>query len=135
MRIHSLNIHSCVVSVCQGSSSFKKDGNLNSNSFRELFIQKFKTPQLRMRSLAQLDSYDKFQQKGTMTDHRFRLHRLCMQLEHLGVVQTNSLTASKYLRPLRPDLRNPVELKYTVLHETLEGVHAITNCISRPLPP
>jgi hypothetical protein len=47
-----------------------------------------------------------------------------MQLEHLGVAQTESLTARKYLRPLRPDLCNPVELQYSALPDTLEGVHA-----------
>jgi hypothetical protein len=85
-------------------------------------LQKFQTPQ--SRRLALLDSYDRFQQRGTVTDHRLRFERLCMQLEHVGVLQDESITASKYLRSLRPDLRNRVELKYTELPDTLEAVHA-----------
>jgi hypothetical protein len=34
-----------------------------------------------------------------------------------------AFTASKYLRSLRPDLRNRVELKYSELPDTLEAVH------------
>jgi hypothetical protein len=105
------------------------------------FVQKFQTPQ--SRQLALLDLYDKFQQKGTVTDHRLRFDRLCMQLEHVGVAQPESLTASKYLRSLRPDIRNRVELKYTELPDTLEAVHAaaidaeyaVNNRNSKPLAP
>jgi hypothetical protein len=66
-----------------------------------------------------------------------------MQLEHVGVAQPESLTASKYLRSLRPDIRNRVELKYTELPDTLEAVHAaaidaeyaVNNRNSKPLAP
>jgi hypothetical protein len=80
------------------------------------------TPQ--SRRLALLDSYDMFQQKGTVTDHSLRFDRLCMHLEHVGVTQVDAFTASKYFRSLRPDLTNRVGLKYSELPDTLEAVHA-----------
>jgi hypothetical protein len=66
-----------------------------------------------------------------------------MQLEHVGVAQLESLTAGKYLRSLRPDIRNRVELKHMEISGTLEAVHAaaidaeyaIINRNSKPLAP
>jgi hypothetical protein len=122
----------------RAAATFNKNGTLNWDTFKDIFIQKFQTPQ--SRRLALLDSYDRFLQRGTVTDHRLRFDRLCMQLEHVGVTQAESFTASKYLRSLRPDLRNRVELKYSELPDTLEAVHAaaldaeyaITNRNSKP---
>jgi hypothetical protein len=122
----------------RAAATFKKNGILNWETFKDIYIQKFQTPQ--SRRLALLDSYDRFLQRGTVTDHRLRFDRLCMQLEHVGVTLADSFTASKYLRSLRPDLRNRVELKYSELPDTLELVHAaaldaeyaITNRNSKP---
>jgi hypothetical protein len=122
----------------RAAATFEKNGILNWETFKDIFVQKFQTPQ--SRRLALLDSYDRFQQRGTLTDHRLRFDRLCMQLEHVGVTLADSFTASKYLRSLRPDLRNRVELKYSELPDTLETVHAaaldaeyaITNRSSKP---
>jgi hypothetical protein len=49
------------------------------------------------RRLALLHVYDKFQQKGTVTDHGIGFDRLCMQLVHVGVAKNDSLTAVQFL--------------------------------------
>jgi hypothetical protein len=122
----------------RAAATFEKNGILNWDTFKDIFIQKFQTPQ--SRRLALFDTYDRFLQRGTVTDHRLRFDRLCMQLEHVGVTLAESFTASKYLRSLRPNLRNRVELKYSELPDTLVTVHAaaldaeyaITNRNSKP---
>jgi hypothetical protein len=119
----------------RAATTFEKNGILNWNTFKDIFVQKFQTPQ--SRRLALLDSYDRFQQKGTVTDHRLRFDRLCMQLEHVGVTQAESFTAHS-----DPTL-DRVELKYSELPDTLEAVHAaaldaeyaITNRSSKPPAP
>jgi hypothetical protein len=76
----------------RAAATFEKNGILNWDTFKDIFIQKFQTPQ--SRRLALLDSYDRFLQRGTVTDHQLRFDRLCMQLEHVEFLLVIAYSAS-----------------------------------------
>jgi hypothetical protein len=88
--------------------------------FKQAFAARFSTPLSRRYYLE--DLWDKFSQKGTVTDHHVRFTKLWHQLQQLGITFQPDVVASKYLRSLKSELFQIVCNKNQVLPD-FDTVH------------
>jgi hypothetical protein len=88
--------------------------------FKQAFSARFTTPLSRRYYLE--DLWDKFAQKGTVTDHHVKFTKLWHQLQQLGISFPPDVVASKYLRSLKSELFQAVCNKNQALPD-FETVH------------
>ena len=88
--------------------------------FKSLFLQRFPTPLSRRYALE--DLWDKFQQKGTVSEHHIRFTKLWQQLQQLNIKLPPDVVASKYLRSLKAELFQAVCNKNRELPD-LDTIH------------
>lgn len=107
--------------------------------FKQAFAARFTTPVSRRYCLE--DLWDKFTQKGTVTDHHVRFTRLWHQLQQLGITFQPDVVASKYLRSLKPELFHAVCNKNqslpdleTVHRQAIEAEYQLRPTNHRPVP-
>lgn len=107
--------------------------------FRQAFLQRFSTPIARRYALE--DTWDKFTQKETVTEHHIKFTKLWHKLQQLGIVIAANVVASKYLRSLKPELFHAVCQKNvnlpdldTVHRQAVEAEYQLKPSSSRPAP-
>lgn len=88
--------------------------------FKQAFLQRFSTPIARRYALE--DTWDRFTQKGTVSEHHIKFTKLWYKLQQLGIVIAPDVVASKFLRSLKPELFYAVCTKNRDLPD-LETIH------------
>jgi hypothetical protein len=85
------------------------DIEIDFNLFCQELRAHFQVPVARRLQLE--DTWDRFTQKGTVEDHFVKFNKVLKQLRELKVKHSDDVIASKFLRSLKPELRELVILR------------------------